>query len=81
VELLIALGIVTVIGVAGSAYKDAIVPPLAALQALFLAAKGVLFLAGVAVPWWLVLAPLWTLLVLIVVFWAIVGTILKVLFR
>lgn len=46
---------------------------LGSVQALLVIGKGFLYLVGVNVPWVIVLAPLWILLTIAVLFWGILG--------
>lgn len=54
-------------------FRAKFVGSLATLQFFFLLGKGLLYLAGVDVSWGLVLAPLWMLFVVAVLFWGIIG--------
>ena len=50
---------------------------LGTIQALLIIGKGLLSLAGVDVSWLYILAPLWLLLFIAVVFWGILGALVS----
>ena len=52
---------------------------LASAQFLFLLAKGVATLFGYPMSWFVVLIPLWTLLGIAVLFWIVLGSIVRAL--
>jgi hypothetical protein len=52
---------------------------LGSCQAFLIMGKGFLWLCGVNVPWVIVLAPLWILLGIAVVFWLLLGALLRLL--
>lgn len=54
-------------------FRAKFVQTLAALQCIFLGAKGFTTLVGWEMSWWLTLIPLWLLLGVAVLFWGIVG--------